>query len=415
MKYGKYLFTIIFIVSLFTIAGINFYSAREGIVDEINELDKPEKLSDYQKFFSEVNTAVVDNLAFGHWWNEVYATVYNGLGKNEENGFKYVRDKDGKLYPGDFWNTSPISAEENARRIRRAKDSVKGDTKLIVLIFPNQYNAAWSDGYYGMPYEDYSDYTEELEEWLRYYGVDYIDYSDFFKDKGYSVDEIFFKTDHHWRPERAFEAFQYLTDYLNTNYDEKLSSYYTNIENYNIEYYKNAFIGSQGRDAGVNYVGLDDYELIVPKFDTAYYYEAFSSSGGKTMNHGRFDGTLVTRNYLAREDYYYKDAYCTYLNGICIDDMFQNLNNPDGLNVLYIRDSFASPLASFFSAYCNTTKLTWAKYKTAEDQENMVESGDYDYIFIALAPASFTEQVLSFYPSDKDEGLSEELDGEEED
>ena len=195
----------------------------------------------------------------------------------------------------------------------------------------------------------------------------------------------------------AFEGFQILTEHLNEEYGENLDSYYTNLDNYIIETHKEVFVGSQGRDAGLNYVGLDDYTFIIPKFETYYDYTYQSTSGSEMHQEGSIDRTLITKGYLERDDYYMRDMYNSYLNGVCKYDHIENLLNEDGLNVLFLRDSYSSPLATFFSSYCSSVDMMWTARTESEVIEGVVASGEYDYIFVGLAVDSWVDGGAEFF------------------
>lgn len=403
MEMYKKIFTIIFMVTLLGFSAMNMYYAKGGLKHALTELESPKSLKDVKTYTLSIDNILATNLLFDNQWNETYAKVYNFFGKNEENSFSYVRDKDGMLYQGNFWNTSPIPVKEYALRIKRLQTAVEDKgTKVVVLLYPTQYNKEWSDGYYGIPYNDYNLLSEEMVSLFRYYGIDCIDYKRIYLQKKMRATEIFYKTDHHWRVEVAFDGFCTLVEHLNKKYDEKLDTYYTDINNYNVETYENWFIGSQGRDAGVNYVGLDDYTFIIPKFDTDYKYVVEYKSGESTEHNGDIEETLISKEYLYEEDYYDREMWGSYLGGVHVSDRIENKLNSDGLSALFIRDSYSSPLATFFSSYCSEIDMLWTAEVDANTIEETVENGDYDYIFIGLAVDSYIHGDAEFYVDEED-------------
>lgn len=398
MEIYKKIFAVIFMTVLLGFSAVNMYHAKGGLKYELSQMEKPKTLKDVKQSTLKVDNILATNLLFDHGWNEAYARVYNILGKNEENSFKYVRDKDGMLYQGNFWNTSPIPVKDYAQRIKKLQAAVeyKG-TKVVVLLYPTQYNEAWSDGYYGIPYNDYNKIGDELVTYLRYYGIDCIDYKHQYLQEKMTAEEIFYKTDHHWRLEVAFDAFETLVRHLNLKYKAKLDRYYTDIDNYNVETYEDIFMGSQGRDAGLSYVGADDYTFITPKFETDYEYTFKSKVDEKVTIEGSMEETLVSKKYLEREDIYDRDMWSSYMDGVHLEDHITNKKNEDGLKVLFLRDSYTSPLATFFSSYCSQVDMIWTVQNKPEEIEAMVEGDEYDYIFIGLAIDSYVGYGAEFY------------------
>ena len=49
------------------------------------------------------------------------------------------------------------------------------------------------------------------------------------------------------------------------------------IKNYEVNTYRNWFLGSIGKRVGIYYAGIDDIDLIYPKFDTLL---SFGMGGG---------------------------------------------------------------------------------------------------------------------------------------
>ena len=398
----KKIFTILFMVTLLGFSAINMIHASGGLKYELDEMESPKTLKDVKTYTLSIDNILATNLLFDNSWNEAYAKIYNLLGKNEENSFNYVRDKDGKLYQGNFWNTSELPPKEYALRIKRLQMvAAEKGAKVVVLLYPTQYNEKWSDGYYGIPYNDFNAIAEEMVIYLRYFDIPHIDYMQTYLDRDMKATDIFYRTDHHWRVEVAFDGFCQMVDYLNEKFDAKLDTYYTDINNYNVETYENVFIGSQGRDAGVSYVGLDDYTFITPKFETKYLYRYKRENGEEHEYVGAMDGTLITRGYLEEKDYYQKDMYSSYLGAVRLTDHIENKMNKDGLKVLFLRDSYSSPLATFFSSYCSEIDMIWASRAEAEMMEQAVEENDYDYIFVGLAVDSYVYGDVKFYAEEE--------------
>lgn len=398
MEKRQKIFAVLFMIFLLGFSVYNICSEHGEIIAELKELEQPASIGEAKEYLATVDSTLTSNLALGYMWNDVYANVYNILSKNEENGFKYVRDKNGYLYAGNFWNTSQVEPKEYALRIKRMQEQVADkNTKVVVLLFPTQYNEAWSDGYYGIPYNDCNEFADELVRYFRYYNIDYIDYKQIYLEENRQVQDLFFKTDHHWTVEMAFEGFQILTEHLNEEYGENLDPYYTNLDNYEIENYKEIFVGSQGRDCGINYVGLDDYTFIIPRFETSYDYTYKRASGKEVQLTGNIESTLISKEYLQKEDYYDRDMWSSYLGGMYKHDQIQNFMNDDGLNVLFLRDSYASPLAVFFSSYCSSVYMVWNAKTDATVIENVVKNGEYDYILVAMAADSWLDNGAEFF------------------
>lgn len=406
MKVYHKAFAVIFLIGILGFSMFNFLYMADDVKKELEASGLPSELSQVKDFTATVDTTLTSKLLFDYRWTEAYARIHNLLGKNEENSFKYVKDKDGMLYAGNFWNTDVNTPNDYVDRINRIRAAVKDkDTKVVVLLYPCLYNEKWSDGYYGMPYTDYNYLADDITALLRYYGIDHIDYRESFLSRNMKAPEIFYKTDHHWTIEAAFIGYTDMVNYLNNNFDAKLDPYYIDKENYSFTTHEDIFIGSQGRDAGVSYVGADDFTFVLPKFETDIVYEYESTLGqGTEKEQGSVEETLVKTSMLNIESFYERDLYAAYLGGVRDHDYIVNNNNTEGLDVLFLRDSFSSPVATFFSAYCHELEM----YHTVEVDDSVVEKaveeGDYDYIFIGLCIDGYVNGGMEFFTEvDSDE------------
>ena len=114
------------------------------------------------------------------------------------------------------------------------------------------------------------DYANEnadvLLKTLNEQQVETMDLREYFKEM--PIQEEYFITDHHWKIKTAFEAVNYISEILNNEYNFNTDNFYTDINHYHITTQENAYLGSIGKRNGKFYGGLDDFEYIVPNFET---------------------------------------------------------------------------------------------------------------------------------------------------
>lgn len=268
------------------------------------------------------------------------------------------------------------------------------------MAYPNKYYEAWNSGYDGIPYNGYNSKMDELLLWNRRHGIDSIDYREILAESDLSFEEMFYKTDHHWTGYAAFLAFDELVDHLNEEYDAGLDEdgYYRDINNYEVEWHEGVFLGAAGRNVGVKFAGgeLENFQTVKPKF-----------SGSITWNGitGDYADTVIREHKLEYEDIYESDAYAYYLGGVFRRDTIINHDNPDGLKIFFIRDSFASPMIIDMIPFCSQIDCVWGKYATDEYVKQMIAEGDYDYVFVGY----YTEDILpNFFHFYEDDYIKEE-------
>lgn len=233
--------------------------------------------------------------------------------------------------------------------------------------------------------------------------IPYIDASKVIQESGIPNDELYFNTDHHWRPYTGFVAVSSICEELNKKYGFEYNKAYTDINNYNIETYDGLFLGSHGKKTGryFTHSGPDAFDLITPNFTTSFIEE---QPFKKEKREGRFDETVIFKKFL-KKDYYSINNYVTYSGGDIKLQIFKNQLNPDGKKVLLIRDSFACVAAPFLSLHtselhiCDMRTFNKSPGKKVNVEEYIKEiSPDYVILlYSGVAKADSSDQKYNFF------------------
>ena len=177
-------------------------------------------------------------------------------------------------------------------------------------------------------------------------GADTLDLRPLFEENGVYAD-WFFRTDHHWRPEGAFFAWQYLTrtvDVLAT--DPAL----TDPASWDTQVLEDFFLGSQGKRVGSLYAGTDDFTVYTPKFETDLHYTCPFYAIDRE---GPFNQSVCFPERIAGQDWFGGNPYTYYAGGDYPLASIVNRKNPEGPKVLLVRDSFACALTPFLALSCS--------------------------------------------------------------
>lgn len=208
-------------------------------------------------------------------------------------------------------------------------------------------------------------YLEALDK----QGVDYIDLRPTFESNGiYS--NWFFNTDHHWKPEAAFFAWQNLTGELDLRYGFETPSALTDPNNWNTKVLEDFFLGSQGKRVGSLYAGVDDITLYTPKFDTDLTY---ANSDGSFTRSGSFEQSVCFPERVAEQDWFNGNPYTYYSGGDYAMATMTNHKNPNGPKVVLIRESFSCALAPFLSLSCSELTTIDLRYFTGNLMDTIQE------------------------------------------
>ena len=200
-------------------------------------------------------------------------------------------------------------------------------------------------------------------------GVDYLDLRPVFESNGiYS--NWFFRTDHHWKPEAAFFAWQYLSGELDLRYGYETPSILTNPNNWSTRVLDDFFLGSQGKRVGSLYAGVDDFTIYTPKFDTNLTY---TNSDGSFDRSGPFAQSVCFHERVEERDWFNGNPYTYYSGGDYAMATMVNHNNPKGPKVVLLRESFSCALAPFLALSCSELTTIDLRYFSGDLMDTIRE------------------------------------------
>lgn len=329
---------------------------------------------------------------------DTYGYVQKLLGKREFNNFSFIKDDDGMLYYGSTWPAGTEGLEEYARRVRRLKNAVESrGARLLVVLPPSKILAGVSDVPRTWPVNDPNARMDKLLTLLYQNGVDAVDLRVTMQQSGRTLEELFFKTDHHWTPLAGFLAAQEIVDQIRERFgdDWDPAGFYTDWDHYNVCTYPGCMLGSSGRDTGAVYSGLEDYTLLWPDFPTSFVW---TDDERGEIRSGDFTQSLLDRSELEIDNLYNSSVNRVYLHEISNHDRILNLNRPDGPKVKVLRDSYFSPVACFLAPMCSEIEMQWTRAEGDEyNMETFVQEGSYDYLILEIYPYNYDDRSFDFF------------------
>ena len=240
----------------------------------------------------------------------------------------------------------PEANAQNTAQLRAYLDTL--DIPYLFVLAPQKIQRG--DTLLPTGVEDYgNDNADRFLKVLEETGTDYLDLRPVFEaTQDYSA--WFFKTDHHWRPEGAFLAWQTVAGVLEEDYGWAVDPVLTDEDSYEKIVYEDYFLGSQGKRVGSLYAGVDDITRYSPQFDTHLTY-GIRDSG--VVREGTFDQSVLFPERIAEKDWFNGNPYTLYSGGDYALARIVNHENPDGPKILLIRDSFACAFAPFLALGCS--------------------------------------------------------------
>jgi len=252
------------------------------------------------------------------------------------------------------------------------------------------------DRYGEFPSEVANHGPENTKKWvslLKERNIDVFDLGIEMKNQNISLEEAFFVTDHHWKPETALWAAGQLCNYLKNTYGYEYDEAVFNLENYKVETYEDCFLGSQGKKTGQYFtpLGLDDFSFITPAFETNV-----TVADGKSVTSGTLSETLITTPQNIGKNIHSKNIYTTYSGGDYGLQVIENhLAEQGSPKVFIIRDSFACPFTPFLALTTSSLHVIDARY-WAKDESiiEYIKSEKPDYVIILYSDV--TENKFNF-------------------
>ncbi len=210
---------------------------------------------------------------------------------------------------------------------------------------------------------------------MKEQNVNVFDFRQYFANRSeLPIEEVFFKTDHHWTIPAAFDAFSAFVTYMNDEYDfssKKDLEFFTDKSNYNFITKENCYLGSWGRRTGVMYAGLEDFTYITPAFETDFSIKRVAGDA-LYENRGTFYDMIMSPKRVEKEKFgpseeelaagfgdngIYTDLYSVYMDGFVAEMHMVNNKSNNNKKVLIFQDSFGFPFSPFMALTAKETRV----------------------------------------------------------
>lgn len=229
-----------------------------------------------------------------------------------------------------------------------------------------------------------NDKSTELVNGLKQKGVNTLDYRQVMIENNIDFLENFFKTDPHWKIILSFEATKRLCEEIEQLIDMQLDLSKLDINNYDRINYPNIILGSQGKSVGVSYAGVEDFEIILPKYDTEYTWSCINHGFTK---HGNAKEALLYPIHL-NWNYNFANPYAVYS---LIDSGYTVIENHKANSkqkILCLNDSFSNPMASFIAPHFSQSHFLDLR-GTKKDLNKIIEDINPDIVVMLYTTFSY--------------------------
>ena len=298
---------------------------------------------------------------------DIFSLTQRALGKHEARNFEVLKSDDDALYLGGNKDVLDVDKLEKVatqcKAVYDATNEYGGHFIYVQVPFKNV----------GVVKElaDYSsDITEESESYvdnlIRQKGIPVLDLREYEECKEY------YRTDHHWTVQSAFNASGIIANEIQRIYGIDLvgHEYYADMNNYESVSYNNSFLGSIGIKVGRFFAGKDDFVIYKPKFDTDITF--VHKDKKKPFEYaGDFWETFVDQKML--EDSSYNNKYDANMHGAYVESIIRNNLAQNNYRGLLVTHSYGRAMAQYMS-------LDYSELRYLDPQKGRYNDNILEYV-----------------------------------
>ena len=280
-----------------------------------------------------------------HAYGEIQKIVNRSLIDDTDKSSQVLKLNNGYLTFKENGNTDLSSLQQYLMELKKTCDSSGSQLMYVNKTSKSTSSPELLPLFYPYIYDTNFDIIKSK---LRQQDIAVLDIEEEIIDDKIDKYSLFFKTDHHWTPQAGIWVSKKISQEINNKYGWNLDTKMFNIDEYDIKTYANSFLGSQGKRVGALYNGVDDFEVVKPKFDTNLTVGIKDIGFNKT---GDFQETMLHEESITPNNLLNKDdtAYDTYMKGNHSLVNITNHNIPEGKTALLVLDSYGCVVAPYLS------------------------------------------------------------------
>ncbi|MDR0937466.1 MAG: hypothetical protein LBM98_12395 [Oscillospiraceae bacterium] len=280
---------------------------------------------------------------FDGFWIDINGLAARLLGQRELNSIYRLNNGQLSWKPAtlDYVPNIPAIIEPGVSALTALNDFLAEQGGEVLFVMAPGKVSKYEDLLTKEAYDPENTVADAFLDALTANKVDNVDLREIFHDLGYSSEELFYITDHHWRAETGgFYAYQAIVKTLaDLGFIGETDPMLTDIASFKKTTYEKLFLGYYGKRVGQYFGGVDDFVLIEPDFDTLISTEIPNWDNYVT---GTWTEATIFKSLLEKRDYYNLSAYAAYGNSDFSYGIRKNYNAPIDKKLLVIGDSFGN-------------------------------------------------------------------------
>lgn len=377
----------IFIAVIFTVMIFTVITGYEGINESARRMTKLSKyLPDDWNMLDMLNArirSVQSELASNMWLSEELSLMNTDL--QYAMGKRMIltgNSKTIKLNTGQLYELMPrTDVTDTVTRIINLRDRMPEGSKFC---FVYEHPTLYKDGMIPTGYEIFDQSAENADQaiaLLREAGIDVLDSRVILNATDHTLDELLMNTDQHWSTLSAFIIAERLTEHFG------LDASKLDMSKFTTQTFKDLYVGEMGLKISLKHLHPDDVTIYLPDYDTYLTRYTIERKGEETSAEGTFSEAIVRWDKLV-----YPEKGVNDVAGAAYGytEQYNILENPNAedVSILFFKDSFGSPVASFMALAARKIVSVDMRY-TSKTIEEFVEMSEPDIVIVA-----FSQQLL---------------------
>ncbi len=229
--------------------------------------------------------------------------------------------------------------------------------------------------------------ADAVLENLNLNNVDILDLRDVIREQNKNQYDLFFRTDHHWKPETGFWATNEIIKKIDSAYNLKLDL--LKEEDFIHKTYTKALLGSYGKKITKAKTKPDDFTLIIPKKEYQIHFEVYDNHNKIADNYGSYDA-MIDYESIDSKDLYGKDPYHGYGYGSS-NNFVENLSADNDYKILLIGDSFTNVIIPFLALKTKKIIRLDLRYFNGSLENFIKVNEPYDMCIVLYNPDQYNQ------------------------
>ncbi|MCD8339420.1 MAG: hypothetical protein LUC43_04375 [Burkholderiales bacterium] len=237
---------------------------------------------------------------------------------------------------------------------------------------------------------DYAKTTRDLVSKLEANSVQTLPMAQVYTRDGWTLEDVFFKTDHHWRPLAALKAAQESMKLLSSKKWATYNPQLLDISNLEIKSLKNRYLGYFGKRTGKWFAGLDDIDIY--SFKSPHFHQHW----GLTRSGWFYRPDTLDKEAMVHKNFFTEDPYLSYLSRDLPMRVVKTADAPNKKRLLVLGDSFHKPWQYFINSQFEEIYSLDLRHYSDGTLAEFVNEIRPDLVVMVISSRSWGERLWNF-------------------